>query len=96
MFPLDTIHDLYYMCNIDPDNEVTLTNDYVTLNTIVSQNPNADNKAIVTAEGLAYGCFIGLGSRDCRARVAWAEFYNRSAQEAWNCILPHQCSGIRN
>ena len=90
---LDTIHDLYYMRNIDPDNEVTLTNDYVTLNTIVTQNPNADNKAIVTAEGLIYGCFIGLGSRDCRARVAWGGFFNRSALEAWNCVLPHQCSG---
>jgi gliding motility-associated-like protein len=90
---LDTIRDLYYMRNIDPDNEVTLTDDYVTLNTIVSQNPNTDNKAVVTAEGLAYGCFIGLGSRDCRARVAWGGFFNRSAQEAWSCIFPHQCSG---
>ncbi|HEY5966508.1 MAG TPA: gliding motility-associated C-terminal domain-containing protein [Chitinophagaceae bacterium] len=90
---LDTIRNLYYMRNIDPDNEVTLTEDYVTRNTIVSQNPNPDNRAIVTAEGLVYGCFIGLGTRDCRARVALGGFSNRSAEDAWNCVDPHQCSG---
>jgi hypothetical protein len=92
----DTIHNLYYMRNIDPDNEVTLTGDYNTLNTIVSQNPNIDNRAIVTAEGLVYGCFIGLGTRDCRARVAWGGFSNRSAQDAWNCASEHQCTGSLN
>jgi gliding motility-associated-like protein len=89
----DTIRNLYYMRNIDPDNEVTLTGDYTTTNTIVSQNPNVDNKAIVTAEGLVFGCFIGLGTRDCRAKVAWGGFSNRSAQDAWNCVMPQQCSG---
>ena len=64
-----------------------------TQNTIVSQNPNTDNRAIVTAEGLDFGCFIGLGTRDCRARVALGGFSNRSAEEAWNCVDPHQCSG---
>ena len=93
---LDTIRNLYYMRNIDPDNEVTLTGDYNTLNTIVSQNPNIDNRAIVTAEGLVYGCFIGLGTRDCRARVAWGGFSNRSAQDAWNCTSEHQCMGSLN
>ena len=89
----DTIRNLFYMRNIDPDNEVTLTDDYSTQNTIVSQNPNTDNRAIVTAEGLIYGCFIGLGTRDCRARVALGGFSNRSAKDAWNCVGPQQCSG---
>lgn len=89
----DTLNDLYYMRNIDPDNEVTLTGTYTTRNTIINQNPNIDNKAVVTAEGLNYGCFIALGTRDCRARVAFGGFSNRSAQGAYRGTSPHVASG---
>jgi gliding motility-associated-like protein len=89
----DTLHNVYYMRNIDPDNEVTLTGNYTTNNTIVSQNPNIDNKAVVTAEGLLFGCFIGIGTRDCRAKVSYGGFSNRSASDAWNCQIPHNCTG---
>lgn len=91
----DTIRDFYYMRNIDPDNEQTLTSDFTTINTIVSQNPNIDNKAVVTAEGLVYGCFIALGTRDCRAKVTFGGFTNRNAKNAWNCLGDHICSGTQ-
>jgi gliding motility-associated-like protein len=89
----DTVRNLYYMRNIDPDNEFTLSNNYSTKNNIVNQNPNAENKAVVTAEGLSFGCFIALGTKDCRAKVSIGGFANRSAQAAWNCIPPHNCRG---
>jgi gliding motility-associated-like protein len=89
----DTLRDIYYMRNIDPDNEVTLTGVYTTRNTIINQNPNPDNKAVVTAEGLQYGCFIALGTRDCRAKVTYGGFSNRNASAAWHCMFPHSCSG---
>jgi len=85
----DTIRNLYYMRNIDPDNEVTLTMDYSTNNTILNQNPNIDNKAVVTAQGKVFGCFIALGTRDCRAKVSYGGFTNRSAANAWNGLMPH-------
>lgn len=89
----DTMRNLYYMRNIDPDNEQTLSGDFTTINMIQSQNPNIDNKAVVTAEGLDYGCFIALGTRDCRAKVAYGGFGNRDAAAAWNCTSPQMCSG---
>lgn len=89
----DTLRDVYYMRNIDPDNEQTISGIYTTLNTIVNQNPNADNKAVVTAQGLLFGCFVALGTRDCRAKVTHGGFSNRSAANAWNCVNPHICSG---
>lgn len=89
----DTLSEVYYMRNIDPDNEVTMTGTYTTKNTIVNQNPNIDNKAVVTAEGLTYGCFIALGTRDCRAKVAFGGFSNRSAQAAYRGVSPHISSG---
>lgn len=89
----DTIRNVYYMRNIDPDNEVTLTSNYVTRNAIINQNPNVENKAVVTAEGLVYGCFIALGTRDCRAKVAYGGFSNRRASDAWNCQGSHLCNG---
>ena len=88
-----TLQQVYYMRNIDPDNEVTLTNSYVTRNTIVNQNPNTENKAVVTAQGLSFGCFIALGTRDCRAKVAHGGFSNRSAKNAYAGVFPHMSTG---
>lgn len=66
-----TINSLYYMRNVDPDNEVASTNNFQTQNKIVYQNPGATNasKALVSATGIRYGSYLGLGTIDCRARV---------------------------
>ncbi|MBC7887077.1 MAG: T9SS type A sorting domain-containing protein [Ferruginibacter sp.] len=80
-----TINNIYYMRNVDPDNEVTLPGGvYTTNNFVVAQNPNIGSKALVSATGLNYGCYLGLGTLDCRARVAFGGFSNRNPAAVWN------------
>lgn len=60
---------VYYVRTLDPDNEVSLSGDYTTLNEIVYKLPNTNNNTLVSAKGLSYtDCYLGLGTRDCRAK----------------------------
>jgi len=64
-----TINDVYYVRTLDPDNEVTITNDYTTRNEIAYALPNANNNTLVTAKGVSItDCYLGLGTKDCRAK----------------------------
>lgn len=64
-----TINDVYYVRTLDPDNEVTLSGDYTTLNEIAYALPNVNNNTLVTAKGLTVtDCYLGLGTKDCRAK----------------------------
>lgn len=69
----ETKEDIYYKRNVDPDNDQPWSGSFVTANDIVF-NPPADENALVTSEGLTYGCFLGLGARDPNARVTWGNF----------------------
>ncbi|HXS35719.1 MAG TPA: PKD domain-containing protein, partial [Flavipsychrobacter sp.] len=63
-----TVNNIYYMRTVDPDNDVTLSGDYTTRNVLTYQNPDADNKAMVSTWGTHYPeAFLGLGTEDCRA-----------------------------
>lgn len=63
------MNDVYYMRTLDPDNDVTLSNDYTTLNQIVYTLPNPQNSTLVSANGLTFtNCYLGLGTKDCRAK----------------------------
>lgn len=66
----DTLRKVFYMRTVDPDNEVSITGSFVTHNKIAYQLPNAYNKTLVTANGMAYPNFsyLGLGTKDCQAR----------------------------
>jgi len=65
----DTVRKIYYMRTVDPDNEVSITNGYVTRNKITYQLPNPYNKTLVTATGVQYlNAYLGLGTKDCQAR----------------------------
>jgi hypothetical protein len=80
-----TINNIFYMRNVDPDHGVYTPGaggNFVTTNCIVNQNPNASNKALVTAT--VAGHYLGLGSLDARARVTQGGFSNRSAEYIWN------------
>ncbi len=88
----DTITDLYYARNVDPDNDQPWSGDFTTLNTIVSQPP-ADLEALVTASGLTYGCFLGLGTRDPDARVTYGNFGTGSPYQVWNGLGGYSLSG---
>lgn len=60
--------DVYYMRTLDPDNDVTLSSNYSTINEIVYDLPNPQNNTLVSATGTMYsGSYLGLGTKDCRA-----------------------------
>ena len=70
-----TINNVYYGRDVDPDNEVEEGGSYSTKQNIDYQLPNTDNDVLVSATGLTYGSYLGLGTRDCRAKC----FYNQSS-----------------
>lgn len=76
--------DVYYKRNVDPDQDEPWSGDYTTDNIIVS-NPPSNDTALVTAEGLEFGCFLGIGAIDPRARVSRGNFGTADATpaQAW-------------
>ena len=70
-----TMNDIYYIRNVDPDNEQPLPGgSFTTTNNVVSQ-PNASIcDALVTATGATYGCYLGIGARSQNARVGVGGF----------------------
>ncbi len=87
-----TITDLYYGRNVDPDNDQPWSGDFTTFNQIIYQPP-VDAQALVTAEGLTYGCFLGLGARDSMARVTYGNFGTASPYDVWNGLAGYSLSG---
>lgn len=70
---------VYYGDYVNPDNDAyqndVRTRDLETANSIVNQNP-IDNQALVQSIGFGANTYIGLGSRDCRARVFRGRYFN--------------------
>lgn len=65
------INDVFYMRNVDPDNDQPWSFDFVTTN-IIERQPTDTNcyTALVSGEGNTFGCYLGLFSRgypDARA-----------------------------
>lgn len=89
-----TLTDVYYMRNVDPDNEVVLTENYKTNNRIEFQNPFSNNKALVSARGTEFNSYLGLGTIDCRAKVCFngspGYLVNRSPRDVFNSIDPRK------
>ena len=79
------LNDVYYMRNIDPDNDQPWSADFTTANTIVS-NPPIGSDALVTSEGLTYGCYLGIGARNSNARVSYGNFSTADGlpSDVWN------------
>ncbi|HTN18293.1 MAG TPA: gliding motility-associated C-terminal domain-containing protein [Chitinophagaceae bacterium] len=65
-----TMYNFYYDRTVDPDNEVETPGggSYETDNTIVYKLPSPNNKTLIKAVGLSLKSYLGLASRDCRAR----------------------------
>lgn len=77
--------DIYYHRNLDPDNNVTLSFDYSTQNTIVAQPIPGCEKALVSATQTApWDSYIGLGAIGANFRVTYGGFANRNAADIWN------------
>lgn len=73
------------MRNVDPDQDQPWSGDFTTENIVVF-NPPADPDALVTSEGLTYGCFLGMGARDENARVSFGCFSTTDGTpaQAWS------------
>lgn len=82
------IPELYFYRNVDPDNNVSLTGDYSTFNTILYQPTPACNKAVVTAQQSASGSssasYMGFGAIGDAYRVCYGGFSNRDGSDLWN------------
>lgn len=88
------VDDVWYMRNVDPDNDEPWSFDYSTDNTVV-YNPPADPDALVTSTGLTYGCFLGIGAKDPNARVTYGNFSTTDGtpEEVWNGLAGYSLSG---
>ena len=69
----EALNNVYYKRNVDPDNDQPWSGDFTTDNIIVYQPP-IDDQALVTSEGLTFGCFLGIGARDENSRVSYGNF----------------------
>lgn len=90
----EPIDDVYYKRNVDPDNDQPWSGDFTTDNVIVYQPPT-DDQALVTSEGLTYGCFLGIGARDTNARVSYGNFATAAGdpEDVWFATGGYEGSG---
>lgn len=84
-----TIPDLYYYRNLDPDNNVEISFDYTTLNTVVAQpGTGGCNLAHVSATSTVPASqpqsYIGLAAIGANWRAMYGGFSNRDASDIWN------------
>lgn len=68
------ISDLYYMRNVDPDQDLDHCGTFGTENEVI-YNPPTDDTALVTAIGDICDCYLGIGAIDSRARVSYGNFF---------------------
>lgn len=80
---------LYYFRGLDPDNDQPWPGgNFTTLNKIVYQPNSVSKNCLATAEGLGYPkqAYLGLGTKDCRAKCcifgSWP--YSASLSETYN------------
>ncbi len=85
-------NNVFFMHNVDPDNNVTLSKRYETDMVLLSQaNSNTDNICLVTASQKPLytsedmdGSKISFYANEPNARVTFGGFSNRSASDIWN------------
>ena len=80
-----TLNDIYYMRNVDPDNNNNQASPdaFVTTNTVISQGNDGSGIARVEATQ-SDGSYLGLVGFGDNARVTQGGFSNRSAQDVYN------------
>ncbi|MFN0275828.1 MAG: hypothetical protein ACKVPJ_08795, partial [Chitinophagales bacterium] len=80
-----TLTNVYYMRNVDPDQDQPFCGTFETHNEIIYQPPT-DDRALVTSIGASCGCFLGMGAIDPNARVAWGNFFTTDGipSEVWD------------
>jgi hypothetical protein len=82
-----TKSNVFFSRNVDPDNEQPWTGDFTTTNTIVYQQPmSPGSRALVSAVGQTHNAYLGLGTKDTRARVIHGGFSNWDPSDIWNGV----------
>gem|GEM_PF-5351713 len=81
-----TANNIYWMHNVDPDNDQALHGSSTTTNRIVNQASSAsDPLAVVQAvQTQNNGSIVSMVANDARARVTTGGFANRDASAVWN------------
>jgi len=85
-------NNVYWMHNVDPDNNVTLSGNYATNMELISQaSSTVDDVCLVKASQGALGTaqdmdgsHVSLYAKDENARVSYGGFDNRTASAVWN------------
>lgn len=79
-----TVDSLFYGRNVDPDNNETLSFDYTTDNTIVSQPIPGCEKALVSATQAApWASYMGFGAIGMNFSAGFGGFSNRDISEMY-------------
>ncbi len=78
----DTIYEVYYARNVDPDNDAQQSGDYTTTNTILSQAYLGDPFSKVEAIS-ASGCGVSMFSEEPNSAVSYDGFATENANMYW-------------
>ncbi|MCW3082798.1 MAG: hypothetical protein JWP12_164 [Bacteroidetes bacterium] len=83
-----TIADMYYYRNLDPDNNVQVSGDYTTQNTIENEPSSGTcGIALVSAtQTNPWNSYLGLAGIGTNFRVGYGGFSNRDASDMWNGV----------
>lgn len=60
---------VYYSQAVNADNDYGSSSTLATRDSIIFQNPNTGNRALAISRGTVSGNYLGLGTKDCRAKV---------------------------
>lgn len=82
----DPINEIYFMRNVDPDNDETIGASFTTDNFVVHEPDGIDNTAFVHGDQNSSSgpSSLALVANDERARVTFGGFSNRSPSQIWN------------
>lgn len=81
----DTIRDLYYYRNVDPDNNQSIDGFFETTNKIVSEPGSGCNLAHVSATQVgSSNSYLGFAAIGSQWRASYGGFSNRDASDLWN------------
>lgn len=90
------IENFYFYRNIDPDNNVVLSSDYTTQNTIINQISTCCYSSVKAEQSLPWPSLFAFYTADSNARVGYGGFSNRDGSDLWNGIGFVQTVGATN
>jgi hypothetical protein len=93
-----TIPDFYYYRNLDPDNNIMLSGDYTTQNTIVSQHAGCAGctTSVSATQSLPWSSYFEFVAVDTNWVAGYGGFSNRDASDMYNGTGFTQTVGATN